>query len=303
MEETFWPMNKISNVFALCTAFIVVTFFTSSACAITLDDGDYSYMPDGTTLGLIYTQHVEGRGLYSKGKKVSDDVKLTSEVQMLRYVKYVDWKDYAFVPQFLLPMGSARTGGDWSDLGVTNGVGDLLLVLPFHFIKDPTGREAFAITAWGWLPTGDYDNNNELNPFAENRWKLALQAGRQWKVNEQISLELVADVRFHGDNDEYGVGNATLEQKPLWELQGHVRYYVTPRTFVGAMVSNVRGGATRVDGIELDDSQNLTKLKLSIGHSITPDIQLIGSVGQDMYIRNGIKEEMRVNFRLLKLFK
>ena len=44
--------------------------------AITLDDGDYSYMPDGTTLGLLYLQHVENRGLYSKGKKVSDDVKI-----------------------------------------------------------------------------------------------------------------------------------------------------------------------------------------------------------------------------------
>ena len=217
-------------------------------------------------------------------------------------VRYVDWREYAFVPQFLLPMGSARAGGDWSDFGVTNGVGDLLLVLPFHFIKDPTGREAFAITAWGWLPTGDYDKNNELNPFAENRWKFAMQAGRQWKVNDEISLELVADVRFHGDNDEYGPNNATLEQEPLWELQGHGRYYLTPRTFVGAMVSHIRGGATEVDGIELDDSQDLTKVKFTIGHAISPSMQLMGSLGKDISIRNGVKEELRFNLRLLKLF-
>lgn len=284
-------------------AILIVTLLSFRAAAVTIDDGDFSYMSHGSTLGVLYVQHFEGRDLYAKGRKVSGNAKLSGDVTMLRGVWFRDWGDYGVVPQFLLPIGQVRTGGSLAGVNATNGAGDLLLVFPVHFIKDPTGRDAFAIVPWLWLPTGHYDKRNGLNPFAENRWKLALQMGRTLKVSEKFSFEVIGDVQIHGDNNDFGAAGARLEQAPLRELQAHVRYFpVSPTTYLGALVSHIEGGATRISGIAQDDRQNLTKVLFSVGHFVSPDTQVIVSAGKDISIRTGIKEDARVNFRLLKLF-
>ncbi len=281
----------------------LVATLAGSVQAVTVDGGDYAYMPHGSTLGVVYQQHFGGRDLYAKGRKVSGDAKLSVDLTMLRGVWYRDWgDDHAVVPQFLVPIGRARTGGELAGQEATNGIGDLLLVFPLHFIKDPSGRNAFSISPWLWLPTGNYNADNALNPFAENRWKLAFQVGRNWKVSESISLELVGDVQFHSANRNFGVDGTTLTQRPLWELQTHLRYFLSAGTFVGGMVSHITGGETRVDGVAQNDRQSLTKVLFTVGHFLDKDIQLLISYGQDVSIRTGIKEDARFNLRLLKLF-
>lgn len=282
---------------------IIAALLTVCACAVTVDGGDYGYMPHGSTLGVLYLQHFEGRDLYARGRKVSGDAKLSGDVTMLRGVWYRDWGDYGVVPQFLLPFGQVRTGGSLAGVNASNGAGDLLLVCAVHFIKDPTGRDAFSIAPWLWLPTGHYDKKNGLNPFAENRWKFALQIGRILKVSEKLSFEVIGDVQIHGDNNDFGAAGATLEQAPLRELQAHVRYFpASPTTYLGALVSHIEGGATRTGGAAQDDRQNLTKVLFSVGHFVSSDTQIIVSAGKDISIRTGIKEAARVNFRMLKLF-
>lgn len=274
-----------------------------SAQAITLDDGDYAYAPDRTVFNLVYLHHFEAKGMYVKGQKVDSSARLSGDMMILRSAQYFDVLEHnSIVPQFLLPMGRFETGGSLNGAGVTNGVGDLIVALPFHFNRDPSGRDDLAITPYLYLPTGTYNNKNLLNPLAENRWKAILQLGSTTKVSEKISFELMGDVRFHGTNNDFGPTSATMKQKPLWEFQSHVRYLFTPGTFVGAMVSHVMGGETRVNGIDQDDRQSLNKVLFSVGHMIQPDLQVIASVGQDLSIRSGLKEEARFNLRFLKIY-
>jgi len=285
-------------------AVLLGLLWAASAAAVTIDDGDYAYLPDGSKFGVVYVQHFEGRGLYAKGQQVASNARLSADVVMLRGVWFLDWgNDYGVVPQFLQPMGTVRTGGALAGADATNGMGDLVLVCPLHLIKDPTGRDAFALTPWLWLPTGHYDRNNALNPFAENRWKFAAQAGRIWKVSEAVSFELLGDVTVYGKNDDFGPAGATLRQHPLRELQAHTRYFLTPGTFVGGMVAHVWGGETQVNGIHLDDRQSLTKVLFTLAGFVTPDVQLMLSVGRDVAIRTGVREDSRVNFRFLRVFK
>ena len=274
-----------------------------SAHAIGVDDGDYAYAPDRTVFNLVYLHHFEAKGLYAKGQKVSDDARLSGDVMILRSAQYFDVLDHhSLVPQFLLPLGQFRTGGSLAGAGVTSGVGDLILALPFHFNRDVTGREDLAVTTYLWVPTGDYNRNNLINPLGENRWKLALQLGNTIKVSEAVSLELVGDVRFQSQNDDFGPAGATMTQKPVYELQTHVRYFLTPGTFIGANVSHIFGGETRVDGVAQQDRQKLTKMLFSVGHMLRPDLQILGSVGKDASVRTGLKEESRFNLRFLKIY-
>lgn len=284
-------------------AVVACTAAALPAHAIGVDDGDYAYAPDRTVFNLLYLQHFEAKGLYVQGKKVSDTARLSGDVVALRSAQYFDVLDHhAIVPQFFLPMGRFSTGGDLKGAGVTSGVGDLILVLPLHFNRDATGREDLALATYLWLPTGDYKRNNLINPLAENRWKLTLQLGNTIKVSESVSLELVGDVRFQGSNDDFGPSRATLTQKPLFEWQIHTRYLFTPGTFIGANVSYIFGGETRVNGVEQGDQQKQTKMLFTVGHMLRPDLQILGSLGKDASVRTGLKEESRFNLRFLKIY-
>ena len=284
------------------SAVLFMASFSLTTAALTLDDGDFVYTPDGVRLSALYLQHFEGRELYAKGQKVAGNARLSGEVAMLRFLWGKDWGEVGLVPQFLVPMGRLRTGGTLAGVDSTNGVGDLLVVCPVHFIKDPTGREAVAIVPYLWLPTGHYDRHNGINAFAENRWKFTLQTGRNTALSEKVSLELVGDVQVYGVNDNFGPTGATMKQKALYEAQAHLRYFLTPGTYLGAMVSHIRGGERRIDGVEQDDRQRLTKAMLSVGHFVTPDVQLVAAIGRDLSIRTGIREDARLNIRILKLY-
>ncbi len=279
-----------------------MAFFSLAPRAVTLDDGDFVYTPDGVRLSALYLQHFEGRALYVKGRKVANDARLSGDVTMLRFLWGKDWGEVGLVPQFLIPMGRLRTGGALAGVESTNGIGDLLLVCPVHFIKDPSGREAFAIVPYLWLPTGHYDRHNGLNAFAENRWKFTLQTGRNTALNKRVSLELVGDVQVYGVNDNFGPTGTIMKQNVLYEAQAHLRYFLTPGTYLGVMMSHIRGGERRIDGAAQDDSQRLTKAMFSIGHFVTSDVQLIAAIGRDLSIRSGIREDARLNVRLLKIY-
>lgn len=296
-------MFRFTRLRRAALAVVACAAATFPAHAIGVDDGDYAYAPDRTVFNLVYLQHFEAKGLYAQGKKVSDTARLSGDVMILRSAQYFDVLDHhSLVPQFLLPMGQFSTGGSLKGAGVTSGVGDLILALPFHFNRDVTGREDLAVTTYLWVPTGDYNRNNLINPLGENRWKLALQLGSTNKLSESVSLELVGDVRLQGRNGDFGPSGATMTQKPLYEWQTHLRYFLTPGSFLGANVSWILGGETRVNGVDQDDRQRQTKMLFTLGHMLRPDLQILGSVGKDASVRTGLKEESRFNLRVLKIY-
>lgn len=145
-------------------------FLANGAHSVTIDAGDYTRLPDGTNLAVLYYQHFEGKQLYSQGNKLSGNARLSADVGILRGVRFVDIGDFTVVPQFLLPFGQLNTGGDLSGASSTNGIGDLIFAPTIHLIKDPERKRAFAVTPWLYMPTGNYDRNNALNAFGENRW-------------------------------------------------------------------------------------------------------------------------------------
>lgn len=278
------------------------SFFLGSAYGVTIDAGDYTRLPDGTNLALLYYQNFEGKELYSQGNKVSSNAKLTAEVGMLRGVRFIDVGDFTVAPQFLLPFGKLRTGGDLSGLTSTNGIGDLIFAPTIHLMRDPERKRAFAITPWIYMPTGHYDRNNPLNAFGENRWKLDMQAGYITPLSDNITLDLIGDVVWYGQNNDFGNAGATMKQGLSYQIQTHLRYHLTPATYVAGMLSYDWGGETKVDDVSQDDRQQRTKALLSVGHFVTPSIQILGSYGQDISVRTGGKEDNRFNLRIVKVF-
>jgi hypothetical protein len=270
------------------------------AMAIDVDAGDYTALPAGTNLGLLYYQHVERDRIYAGGNQVSAG-SLDSDVGIARYVHYMKLGNFTVDPQFLLPFGTLRGTNDLRALGNTTGVGDLILAATVWVLNDPERKRYLGITPFVYVPTGSYSDNRALN-LGENRWKFALQAGYITPLVGPLTLDLIGDVTVFGRNTDYTAAHATKTENPLVQVQAWLRYNVTDTFDVRAGVSDSMGGLTRVNGVSQGDRINTSKF--SVGFALFPakTWQVLGTYGNDISVHNGPMESTRVNLRVMKIF-
>jgi hypothetical protein len=275
---------------------------TAPAGALEVTAGDYEIYPAGINIGLLYYQHAERSDLYVSGNKVSTDFNLKSDIGLLRYIRPVKLSDTATLDvNVILPFGRLSTSGDASVLGSANGAADLILGAPVKFLLDAQSKDAFSVGTFVYLPTGSYDNNQPLN-LGENRWKGLLQLAYVGHFGPSWALDLVGDVEVHGKNNKFGPMEATLEQDPRYEVQGHLRYIVSPATAFAADLGHYWGGENKVNGVAQNDRLNTTYARITATHFIDPTTQFQIQLGQDLSVENGPKEKARINLRIAKIF-
>jgi hypothetical protein len=201
----------------------------------------------------------------------------------------------------LLPFGRLNAGRDTAALGRTSGVGDLILASPVWVINDAASRTYLGISPYLIVPTGSYDSSRSLN-LGENRWKFNVQVGFVQGLTEHWHVDLTADAMFYGRNDDYSAGSQTLRQDRQYQAQGYLRYQFPAGTNAFVGLSQTMGGATRVNGVVKDDATRQRKVSVGASHFIAPTTQLLVSVGRDLKVDNGLRENSRINLRVLHVF-
>lgn len=290
-------------VYASAAAILLLALIGQQpAKAIDSDAGDWTAPVPGVDLFLIYAQHAKRSKLYAGGNLALANAQLDSSAVFLRMGHPIKVGDYVTSPNFVLPVvGRLSADGNLSSLGSTTGIGDLLLVAPLWTVIQRAERNYFGIAAYLFVPTGSYDNNRPLN-IGENRWKTAFQAGGIAGVGRDFSIEWTADVMLHGKNKNFGPASATLKQDSLIQVQGYLNWHYSPATLFGFGLSHVTGGRTEVGGVSQNDRQSTTKFLLTAATFIDQRNQLMFSTGRDLSVRNGLKEDLRFNFRYLRLW-
>ncbi|MDF5893907.1 transporter [Pseudomonas syringae pv. syringae] len=270
--------------------------------ALEITAGDYEPLPVGMNALLVYAQHAESSDFYSNGQKVSDDFRLKTDVSLLRYIHSFALSNNAVIePQFILPYGHLKAGREASALGQTTGAGDLILGAPVKWTLATANKDVFSVAPYLYLPTGSYENDDTLN-LGENRWRLLLQAAYIHHFNARWALDTAADLSWFSDNDDYGSGSDTLEQKTRYEYQAYLSYNVSPQTRFAVGGGHIDGGENRVGGVNQDDQLSTTYLRVSATHMLTPSIQVQAVLGRDVEVEEGFREKSRLNLRLAKLF-
>lgn len=292
--------TALPRALALATS-LGLAALASQVHALDVDAGDYTALPEGTNLGLLYYQHAERNALYAHGHKAPIDAGLDSDVGILRGVHFMKLGDYIIDPQFLLPFGNVRAKDDLKALGSDSGVGDLILASTIWLLNDPANRRYFGVTPFLFVPTGSYDNDQAVN-LGENRWKFTLQAGYITGLTDKLTLDLVGDVTFFGDNDDYGPASLTQKQSELYQGQAFLRYNFTERFDIRAGVSRLWGGESEIDGVDLNDEPDTSKYSIGAAYFVTPSTQLLATYGQDLSVENGLEEDNRINLRILQVF-
>jgi len=271
------------------------------AHALDLDAGDYVPAAAGTTLGLLYLQQAEREHLYRDGHRLAGSPGLDSQIGILRVVHYADLGGYRVAPQILLPFGRLDGRHDGNVLGDSSGLADPILAMPVWLLNQPEQRRFFAITPYLFVPVGRYDHDQPLN-LGENRWKLTLQAGYVTGIGDKLALDLAADVTFYEDNDSYGAQKWHHEQKPSYQYQGFLRYPLNDTLDLRAGLSWQHGGENCLESSWLNDSQRTGKWSAGFAWFFRPGSQLAATVGRDLTVDNGFREESRINLRLLQVF-
>jgi hypothetical protein len=62
---------------------------TFNAHAVDIDAGDYTALPPGTTLGMVYYQHATRDSLYANGEQAPIRPRLTSDIAIARGVHFM----------------------------------------------------------------------------------------------------------------------------------------------------------------------------------------------------------------------
>ncbi|HSI56433.1 MAG TPA: transporter [Ideonella sp.] len=270
--------------------------------AIDIDAGDYTALPAGTTVGVLYAQHAERNRLYASDQRVPGSNGLDSEIGVLRLIHFMKLGDYTVDPQMLLPFGRLEARGDLGPvLGKGSGTADLILAATVWTLEDPANRRYFGITPFLYAPTGSYDAAKPLN-LGENRWKYALQAAYIHGVGAKLTFDFAADITAYGRNDKATPAGDELTQKPTLQFQGFVRYAMSPAWDLRAGLSHARTGETRLSGVARNDDAQITKMQLGSAVFVGAKTQLLATWGRDLKVDNGFKESSRLNLRLLQIF-
>ncbi|WP_290701004.1 transporter [Amphritea sp.] len=272
------------------------------AAQVATDPGDYSPLPAGFDLGILYIQHTTHQDFYSSGKEISDLAgikELKTDIGLLRWVHYIEAGGYVLDPQIIIPFGKVSletTGGTTS----SSGVGDPIVGGTIWVYNNAETKRAFGLTALASLPLGDYDGAKGPVNLGENRWKMITQAGYVTPLSETISLDLIAEYTFFGENDDFG--GARKEQQDQYGIQAHLSRGFGPATKATLSYYHDFGGETNLNGVDQDDELNNSSWNATVSHFVEPDLQVMVEYGRSLEVENGFFEEDRLNLRFVKVF-
>ncbi len=268
-----WGELKRRNVVKVTVAYAIVRLFLfGSAEAQDLDPRRYVNLPTGQNILAIAYSHSEGDVNVSPSLPLKNAF-LTIEAGALAYARTMDIGGKASSFDAFLPYACA-SGSVVLDVAPLNrtvcGQGDTTLRITYNFIGAPAmelsefvkkGKEVVVgASLQVSIPTGQYDDDRLLN-IGANRWFIKPEIGisipwRKW------NFEFAAGVRIFTDNDKF-VADLTLKQDPLYNLQMHLIYDLSPRQWISINGNYFFGGATYQDSVPSANRQENSRLGLS----------------------------------------
>lgn len=271
---------KRRNIVTIVVAIAILRFFLIGiAEAQDLDPRRYVNLPANQNFLRIAYGYSEGDVNIAPSLPLEDAI-LTIEGGSLAYSRTMGIGGNAssfdvWLP-YLCASGSAELGGERQNRNVC-GQGDTRIRVTYNFVgalamelSEFAKQEREVVVGASLqveIPTGQYDDDKLLN-IGANRWVIKPEIGmsipwRKW------SFEFTAGVRFFTANDEY-VGNATLKQDPLYNLQAHVIYDLTPRQWISFNANYFFGGVTYNDSVEQPTRQENSRLGLTWSVALNP---------------------------------
>jgi hypothetical protein len=260
-----------------------------SVHAQALEPRSYANTPVGINFLLLGYGYTEGDVGFDASVPIKD-AKVHVQGGLLAYARSLDvWglsgKVLAVLP-FAEASGSAKLAGQERDRQVF-GLADPLLRVSVNVYGAPAlSMEDFltyrqdiivGVSLQVTAPLGQYDSTKLLN-VGTNRWSFKPELGVS-KAWGPVVLEVIPAITFFTTNDDF-FGGQTLEQAPVYSVQGHLIYEFFPALWAALDATYYAGGRTTIDGEKGPQPVNV-RLGLTAALSLSrhQSIKLYGSTG------------------------
>lgn len=272
---------------ALVAAMIIVP--ERSVHAQALEPRSYVNTPVGINFLLLGYGYADGDVGVDESSPVKD-TKVHVHAGFLAYARSLDVWGLSGKVLAVLPLaeasGSAKVKGQERDRQIF-GLADPLLRMSVNFFGAPALSmeefpayqqdiiigASFQVTA----PLGQYDSTKLLN-VGTNRWSFKPELGVS-KAWGSVILELIPAITFFTNNDDF-FGGKTLEQDPIYSVQGHLIHEFFPALWAAFDATYYVGGRTTIDGEKGQQPANVRLgMTAALALSRHQSIKLYGSTG------------------------
>jgi len=292
-----WPLVEFfPSHIARLTVLSILGMANSPVCEGDIEPRSYANIPVGINFLLAGYSYMKGNVAFAPTLPI-DNAKLETHSSVFAYVRSLDiWgksgKVDIIIPEAWLS-GQAEFKGEPRDREIA-GFTDPLFRLYVNLYGAPAlSMKEFAkyqqdtivgISLAVTPPGGQYDPSRLVN-IGTNRWSIKPEIGVS-KAWGPLIVEAAAGVFVFTDNNQPFRGN-TLEQAPIYNLQGHLIYNFTPGIW-GALDANYyAGGRTTMDNKKSDNLQQNWRVGGTLGFPLSRQhsIKLYGNTG--VYSRTG----------------
>ncbi len=281
------------KMIAKLTGVVVWLFSINLLQAIEVDPGDYTALPKGTNIALMYVGYGADAG--------TSGVDYDANINLARYVHYNKLLGMTVDPQFIIPFGHVSLDVGTASVIDTTSVGDPILAMTLWLHETETTQ--FGFTPFISVPIGDYDGDRGLDNFGGNRFATTLQLGVWHKPTDKLLLEMIGDVTVFSDNTSFGPNDATREQDESYQLQLTATYGVTDKLRLGVKGSYISNGETRIDNIGQNDESEVWRGYLYGQYFIRPNVQIQVKYYEDLKSDAFVVDNLReFQIRLLYAF-
>jgi hypothetical protein len=287
------PSRLARFVCWLWAALVVATIVVPgrSVHAQALEPRSYANTPVGINFLLLGYGYTEGDVGFEASSPVKD-AKVHVHAGLGAYARSLDVWGLSGKVLMVLPFaeasGSAKVKGQEHDRQVF-GLADPLLRMSVNFFGAPalsmedflTYRQDIIVGASLQVtaPLGQYDSTKLLN-VGTNRWSFKPELGVS-KAWGPVILELIPAITFFTNNNDFFNGK-TLEQDPIYSLQGHLIHEFFPAFWAALDATYYAGGRTTIDG-EKGKGPRPENVRLGLTTALSlsryQSIKLYGSTG------------------------
>lgn len=280
--------------------FLFYALFTENGLALEIPPGTYRPLPAGVSIVNLQYQQIVQPELYLHGTRLTPSPGLASRILTVKLSRFVE---YDGMPLALgLNAGCAEVEPTGALIGVAaaGSCGDPLMGLRFWPYADGEKQRFFGVTSYLQIPVGSYEAERLIN-IGENRWRYGINLGFMTPLSAKLGFDLISDIMWYSDNDDYTSNHFTLEQRPLWRTQLHLRYQISPVMTAAAGVIRDFGGERVIEGVSQGDKINSSKYRISLSRFISKMSLIRGEYGADLNVENGFKESSRFSLNYILL--
>ncbi|KAA8562673.1 hypothetical protein FX985_02739 [Pseudomonas extremaustralis] len=254
------------------------------------DPGDYTALPQGTDVVVLYQQNPRGDKVYSGGRKVADNLDLDLTVGVLRLIHFTEFFNTGLTwdPQIVIPFGYQKTGATDSK---HSGLGDITFGGTVWTIADLAKNEHLGWSVFVTAPTGS--EKNQGFALSSNRWALDFQVGYIKGLTDKITWDVIAETEFYDEQR-----STDAKKDPLLQLHNHLRYNFTPDTYAAVSYRHNWGARETLDRETLATSRSNGTLGFTVATMLGKQVQVMGQLMHDTSVREGVKIDNSLQFRL-----